>query len=203
MRPRLARMLPVPLLFLLGSTAWAGSYEETIALFKSAGESASFFTHSYGYAVFPTIGAGAIFFGGAHGNGRVFRQGRYVGDASLSQLSIGAQLGGQAYSEIVFFEDQDAFARFTRGNFSFDANASAVALTAAASATAGSVGAGAGASVSQEDATTSGAYRDGMAVFTIAKGGAMFQASIGGEKVSFKPVAPEATQTASTRGSPQ
>jgi len=201
MRRVFARLLPIPAVILLGSTAWAGPYKDTIALFKHAGESASFFSESYGYAVFPRIGEGAVVIGGAHGEGRVFEHGRYVGDASLSQVSVGAQLGGQAYSEIVFFKDRDAFERFTRGNFALNANASVVAVTAAASATAGPVGTSAGASDTQDDATTSGGYHDGFAVFVIAKGGAMFQASVGGENISFTPRALKETQTASADGS--
>jgi lipid-binding SYLF domain-containing protein len=201
MRRRFGPMLPIPLLLLLGSTAaWADSYGDTVTRFKNAGQSAAFFARSYGYAVFPTIDEGAFFVGGGHGKGKVFEHGRYVGDSSLSQLSFGAQLGGQAYSEIVFFQDHDAFERFTHGNFEFGADASAVAITAAASATASTVGAGAGASGDQSDATTAGAYHDGTAVFTIAKGGAMFQAAIGGQKFTFKPHAAPA-KTAGAEGS--
>ncbi len=196
MRGPFARMLPIPMLLLLGSTAWAGPYDETINLFENAGASASFFAHSYAYAVFPVIKEGALGIGAAHGKGQVFAHGRYIGDASLSQLSVGPQLGGQEFSEIVFFRDRDAFDRVVFGHFEFGANASAVAATAAASATAGTAGAGAGASDGPNEATTAGAYHNGMAVFTIAKGGAMFQASIGGEKISFNPSEIEATRTA-------
>jgi hypothetical protein len=201
MRGRFARILPIPVLLLLGSPAWAdSSYADTINLFKNAGASASFFAHSYGYAVFPTVAEGAFIVGGGHGKGEVFVHGRPVGDTSLSQVSVGWQLGGQAYSEIIFFQDRGAFDRFTHGDFEFDAGASAVAVTAAASATAGTAGAGAGASGGQKDAATVGTYYKGMAVFTITKGGAMFQAAIGGQKFSFSPRAVEATKSAAADG---
>ena len=199
MRRPFASKLYISLLLLLGPVTWAGPYEDTIDLFKNAGQSASFFAHSYGYAVFPSIDEGAFIVGGGHGKGRVFARGQYVGDTSMSQVSFGAQLGGQAYREMIFFEDRDAFDRFTHSDFQFDASAGAVAITAAASATASTVGAGAGASGGQSDATTAGAWHDGMAVFTIAKGGAMFQASIGGQKFSYKP-RPAKTKTAGASG---
>jgi lipid-binding SYLF domain-containing protein len=89
---------------------------------------------SYGYAVFPTIGKGGAVIGAAHGSGRVYVKGEYVGDTSMTQLSVGPQLGGQAYSQIIFFENKRAFEEFTSGNFEFGAQASAVAITAAAEA---------------------------------------------------------------------
>ena len=176
-------------------TVWADKFEDTITLFKNAGESASFFDSSYGFAVFPTVGKGGLVVGGAHGDGRVYRQGKYVGDSAVNQLSVGLQAGGQAYSMIVFFEDERAFNEFTAGNFEFGADVSAVAITAAASARAGTAGAGAGASGGKKDATTAGKYHKGLAVFTIVKGGAMYEASVGGQKFSFKPR--DETRTAS------
>jgi lipid-binding SYLF domain-containing protein len=172
---------------LLSAPAWADRYDETTKLFKEAGQSAAFFDNCYGYALFPTIGKGGFFVGGAYGSGRVYRQGRYVGDSSAAQLSIGLQAGGQAYSQIVFFADQRAFEDFTRGDFEFGGDVSAVAITAAASASAGTSGVAAGASNGKRDATTAGTYYKGMAVFTIGKGGAMYQAAVGGQKFSFTP----------------
>jgi lipid-binding SYLF domain-containing protein len=166
--------------------ALADSYSDTIGLFKNAGASAGFFTSSYGYAVFPTIGKGGLVVGGAHGKGQVYRQGTYVGDTSMTQLSVGFQAGGQAYSEIIFFQDQRAFDEFTSGNFSFSGNVSAVAITAGASASAGTGGSSAGASGGKKDATTAGEYQKGVAVFTIAKGGLMYEASVAGQKFSYK-----------------
>src|SRR5437588_11832969 len=112
--------------------ALADDYSETIELFRNAGESAALFANSYGYAVFPTIGKAGLVVGGAHGKGRVYLHGKYVGDASVTQLSVGLQAGGQAYSQIVFFEDERAFKDFTSRHFEFGADASAVAITAAA-----------------------------------------------------------------------
>ncbi len=166
--------------------ALADSYSDTVALFKNAGQSAAFFKSSYGYAVFPTIGKGGIGIGGAHGSGRVYQKGKYIGDTSMTQLSIGLQLGGQAYSEIIYFEDQRALSEFTSGNFSFSGNVSAVAITAGASASAGTEGSTAGASGGKKDATTAGGYQKGVAVFTIAKGGLMYEASVAGQKFSYK-----------------
>ena len=181
--------LAIAWLGLLADPALADSYGDTVALFKNAGASASFFDASYGYAVFPTIGKAGIGIGGAHGKGRVYQQGKYVGDTSMTQLSIGFQAGGQAYSEIIFFEDQRALSEFTSGDYEFGGNASAVAITAGASATAGTEGASAGASGGKKDATTAGHYQKGVAVFTIAKGGLMYEASVAGQKFSFKALA--------------
>ena len=180
--------------FLLGAVLWAAgscaladSYSDTVTLFKNAGESASFFSNCYGYAVFPTVGKGGLVIGGAHGKGRVYEHGKYVGDASVTQLSVGLQAGGQAYSQIVFFEDQRAFKEFTAGNFEFGADVSAVAITAAAEASAGTGGTSAGASGGKKDAVTAGTYQHGLAVFTIVKGGAMYQATVAGQKFKFTP----------------
>ena len=162
-------------------------YSSTIKIFQEAGESASFFNNSYGYAVFPTIGKGGIGIGGAYGKGRVYAGGAWKGDTSMSQLSVGFQFGGQAYSQIIFFEDKRAYDEFTSGNFEFSADASAVAITAGASASAGSTGSAAGASAGKKDATTVGAYHKGMATFTVAKGGLMYEAVVAGQKFSYKP----------------
>jgi lipid-binding SYLF domain-containing protein len=185
----LIRRLPVlALLALFSLAARADDYAETIQVFKSAGESSHFFKKAYGYAVFPTIGKGGIGIGGAHGKGQVYERGTHVGDTSMTQLTIGLQLGGQAYSQIIFFEDKRAFDEFTSGNFEFGAQASAVAITAGASAATGTTGTSAGASGGQHDASTKSAdYYKGMMVFTVAKGGLMYEASIGGQKFSYKP----------------
>ncbi len=167
--------------------AFADDYGDTVALFRNAGASGTLFASSYGYAVFPTIGKGGLGIGAAYGTGHVYERGKYVGDTSVTQLSVGFQAGGQAYSEIIFFQDRRAFADFTSGNFSFSADASAVAITAGASASAGTDGSTAGASGDKERATTAGHYQKGVAVFTIAKGGLMYQAAVAGQKFSYKP----------------
>lgn len=178
------------LLALLGafalSPAFADEYSDTLKVFRQAGESGAFFSHAYGYAVFPTIGKGGIGIGGAYGSGRVYVKGKHVGDTSVAQVTIGLQLGGQAYSEIIFFENSRVFREFTGGNFEFGAEASAVAITAGASAQASTTGSSAGASTSSSSATTTGKYQKGLAVFTVAKGGLMYEAAIGGQKFSYK-----------------
>lgn len=141
---------------------------EVIARFKEKDpDMAQVFADAYGYAVFPTVGKGAIGIGGARGKGRVYQQGRLVGRSTLTQVSIGFQFGGQAYSEVVFFKNQSAFDDFKRGRLKLDAQASAVALTARAA----------------KDV----AYRRGVAIVTMAKGGLMYEASVGGQKFSFRP----------------
>ncbi len=171
----------------LATPALADAYAETIRIFREAGQSAAFFETAYGYAVFPTIGKGGLGIGAARGSGRVFVDGAHVGNTTMTQLSIGLQAGGQAYSQIIFFEDERAYREFSSGSFEFGANASAVAITAGASATAGTTGASAGASAGQHDATTAGSsYYRGMAIFTLAKGGLMYEAAISGQKFSYR-----------------
>lgn len=183
---RLASFLAFFFLAFSFSSAWADEYDDTIAVFKKAGESGAYFGKSYGYAVFPTIGKGGIGLGGAYGKGRVYEKGKYVGDTSMTQVTAGFQLGGEAYSQIIFFENQQAFKEFTSGNFEFGAQAQAVAITAGASAAATTTGSAAGASITQHDAKTAGKYYKGMATFTVAKGGLMYEASIGGQKFNYK-----------------
>lgn len=179
--------LSVLVMALLTANAWADPYADTIHLFKNAGQSGTFFADSYGYAVFPTIGKGGFIVGGAHGKGQVYEQGKHVGDTSITKVSVGLQAGGEAYSQIIFFQDKRAFNEFTSGNFEFGAGVSAVAITAAAGGEAGTTGASAGASGGKKDATTAGGYHKGMAVFTIVKGGAMAEASVAGQKFSYTP----------------
>jgi len=142
---------------------------EVIAKFKQKDPGlAKVFARAYGYAVFPTVGKGGIGLGGARGKGYVYQRGRLVGRSTLTQVTIGFQLGGQAYSEVVFFQNQAAFDNFRLGHLKLDAQASAIALTARAS---GDL-----------------AYRSGVAIVTMAKGGLMYEASVGGQKFSFKPI---------------
>ena len=171
---------------LVVSPVWADEYQDTINIFKKAVESGSFFQSAYGYAVFPNIAKAGVGVGGAGGKGRVFEKGKYVGDTSMTQVTVGLQIGGQAYSQIVFFEDQRALKEFTSGRFEFGAEASAVAITVAAGAKAGTAGTTVGAKGGPQDAKATGAYKNGMATFTVAKGGLMYEASIGGQKFSYK-----------------
>lgn len=184
-------MLPLlSLLLLAAGPARADEYSDTIKAFRNAGASGKFFDSAYGYAVFPTIGKAGFVVGGAYGEGRVFAAGLYVGNASMTQLTAGWQLGAQAYSQIIFFQNESAYQEFTSGNFEFSAQATAVAVTAGVSADASTTGGlSAGASGGRNDATTAhGGYRRGLAVFTIARGGLMFEAALGGQKFSYKPL---------------
>ena len=137
--------------------------QEAIAEIKKTNDKITqYFNTAYGYAVFPAIGKGGLGVGGATGNGTIYKGGAVVGDCKMTQLSVGFQAGGQAYSEVIFFKDADAFNRFTGDKFEFAAQASAVAVTA-------------GASFDVD-------YRDGILIFTHAKGGLMYEASVGGQK---------------------
>jgi lipid-binding SYLF domain-containing protein len=125
-----------------------------------------FFKESAGYAVFPTVGKGAIGIGGAHGKGLVIVNDKAVGKTSLSQITVGLSLGGQKYSQFIFFKDDVALGHFQRGNYEMGAQASAVAVTAGASADAD--------------------YDSGVAVFTNVGGGLMADASVGGQKFTYE-----------------
>lgn len=179
-------LLAVALLLPTGASM-AGPYSDTVTLFRNAGQSADYFHNSYAYAVFPTIGKGGFVVGGAHGTGHVYELGKYIGNTSMTQVSVGFQAGGQAYSQIIFFRDKRALDEFTSGQFAFDAGVQAVAITAAAGGTIGTEGASGEASGGKKDALTAGSYYKGVAVFTIVKGGAMYQATVAGQKFSFKP----------------
>jgi len=125
------------------------------------------FDRSAGYAVFATVGKGAVGIGGAHGNGVLFEKGTATGKATLTQVTVGLQLGGQAYTEAIFFENEKSLTDFKKGEFTMAAQMSAVAAAAGASANA--------------------KYVDGVSVFTLAKGGVMAEASVGGQKFSYLP----------------
>jgi hypothetical protein len=185
-KPRIATLVLFGALSFFAAAASADEYDDTISIFKNAGQSASFFDNSYGYAVFPTVGKGGLGVGAAHGGGRVFVQGTHVGDVTMNQVSVGFQAGGQAFSQIIFLEDKRAFDEFTSGSFEFDATVQAVAITAAAGASAGSAGSSVGASGGKKDAATAGKYHKGLAVFTVAKGGLMYQAAVGGQKFKYR-----------------
>ncbi len=168
------------------ANADAEKYAETISLFKNAGESAVFFKNSYAYAVFPNIGEGGFVVGGAFGRGRVYVHGKLVGDTTMKQLSVGFQAGGKDYSQIIFFQDKRSLDQFESGSFEFSAGASAIAITAGANASVGTSGVTSGVSTGKKDANTDGNYNDGMAVFTIAKGGLMYAATLAGQKFTYK-----------------
>jgi lipid-binding SYLF domain-containing protein len=164
-------------------------YSSTIGKFKANPTASPYFGSAYGYAVLPNIGKGGVGVGGAYGKGQVYRGGGVTGFVSMSQLSFGLQLGGQSYSQVIFFEDQRAYDDFTSGNFEFSADASAVAITASAQASAGTTGTGASAGTGGTAGTQVVTdYQKGMKIFTIAKGGLMYEAAIAGQKYKYTPL---------------
>jgi lipid-binding SYLF domain-containing protein len=165
-------------------------YSATVAEFKKIAVVAPFFESAHAYAVFPTVGKGGLGIGASHGKGQVYQGGKVIGFTSTSDVSIGLQAGGQAYSQIIFFKDAAALQKFTAGNFEFAASASAIAVQATAEASASTEGTTASASGSKTaDKAAAGAeYQNGMAVFTMAKGGLMYAATIAGQKYTYKPV---------------
>jgi len=165
-------------------------YSKTIKEFKEISVVAASLKNCAGYAVFPSIGKGGLGIGASHGKGQVYKGGQVIGFTSTSDVSIGFQAGGQAYSQIVFFENESALTKFTSGNFEFSASAEAIAVQAKAEASAGTEGTGATASSKKtgEKAAVGANYQDGVAVFTMAKGGLMYAATIAGQKYGYKPV---------------
>jgi len=133
---------------------------------KSDPSMENLFKHAAGYAIFPNVGKGAVGVGGAAGKGAVYQKGMTVGTAQMVQVTVGAQAGGQAYREIIFFENRDAVDRFMKNKVEFSGQASAVAVKAGASANAN--------------------YRNGVVVFSQEKGGLMLEASLGGQKFTYK-----------------
>ena len=134
--------------------------------FKKNSSLEPYFKKARGYAVFPNVGKGGIGIGGARGSGEVFENEEVIGKTTLTQVSIGFQFGGQAFSQIIFFKDKKSLERFTEGNFEFGASASAALIS--------------------EGANASADYSDGVAVLTFSKGGLMYEASIGGQKFSYE-----------------
>jgi lipid-binding SYLF domain-containing protein len=173
---------------LAASAQDAEAYANAVSVFKSSPAVDPFFKNAYGYAVFPTVGEAAFVVGGAYGEGQVYRRGDITGSAKLMQASVGWQLGGQAYSEIVFFEDKRAYDTFTSGEFTFDAQAQAVAVTAGAQAQASTVGTSASATAGPKTGVQMDSkYTNGMATFIHHKGGLMGSLAVGGQKFTFQP----------------
>lgn len=126
------------------------------------------FDKAVGYVIFPSVAKGALGIGAAKGKGELFEKGKDkpAGEAKLTQVTIGFQAGGQAYAELILFQDQTSMDNFKKGNFEFSAQASAVAVTAGAAANA--------------------KYENGIMILTMAKGGLMYEASVGGQKFKYK-----------------
>ncbi|MDG1279440.1 MAG: YSC84-related protein [Algoriphagus sp.] len=142
------------------------SQDAKAAFLKDDPDMQDFFDSSYGYIILPNVGKGGLGIGGAAGNGVAFEGGKMIGFAKMTQITIGFQAGGQAYSEVVFFEDKDAFDRFKENKVEMSAQVSAVAAASGASLNA--------------------KYVDGVAVFTRTKGGLMYEASVGGQQFKFR-----------------
>ncbi len=175
-------------LFLLSLSVAADEYQDALSIFRQSPDVKKFFESSYGYAIFPTVAKGGIMVGGAHGKGRVYVQGQYVGDATLTQVSLGLQLGGQAFSEIIFFEDERAYREFTSGNLELGAEAGVVVITASAKAQATTAGSSTTVAGGPHDAMVKGnRYNKGLAVFVVPKGGLMYEVSVSGQKFAFQP----------------
>lgn len=177
-------------LFGLATVSFAAEvedYSSTINVFRESPVVEKFFKNSYGYAVFPTIGKAGFVVGGSYGKGQVYRGGKVTGKSTVVEGSLGFQLGGEAFSQIIFFQDKRAYDEFTSGGFEFDASAQAVAITAGAQAQAGTTGVSAGASAGPKTGVQAETkYVKGMAVFVHAKGGLMVEVSVGGQKFTFK-----------------
>lgn len=142
--------------------------KDIMAEFKKADPGLEkFFQESAGYAIFPKVAKGGLGIGAAKGTGQLYEKGELIGQTSLTQVTIGLQLGGQVYAEVVFFETEKALKDFKEGKFEFSAQVSAVAAAEGASANA--------------------KYKLGVAVFTLARGGLMYEASVGGQKFKYKP----------------
>lgn len=161
---------------------------ETIGLFKSIPQVAPYFESAAGYAIWDRIGRGGLGIGGARGRGQVYLGGKVTGFSTLSDITIGAQAGGQTYRQIIFFENKAAYDKFVGGKFEFDASASAVAVTASAQASAGTAGASAAAGAGKPNTGSAAGYVNGMQTFTMAEGGLMYAATIGGQRYNFKAV---------------
>ena len=146
----------------------ADSKEAQAAFIKTDPGLKKWFADSYGYVIFPNVGKGGVIVGGAGGNGTVYEKGKTIGTANMVQATVGAQIGGKAYREVIFFETKGALDRFRENKFEFSSQISAVALKTGVSANA--------------------KYTDNVAVFTEDKGGLMAEVSVGGQKFTFKPL---------------
>jgi len=140
---------------------------DTIALFKKKDSTIEqLFSTSAGYAVLPTVGEGAFIIGGGHGSGEAFEAGNYVGKVSVSEFTIGAQVGGQSYSQVVFFQTPEAFKKLKENAFQFGAEVSAIGV--------------------DQGVAKNAKFKDGVATFIIPKKGLMASAAVGGQKLSFE-----------------
>ncbi len=177
---------------LLATTASAQrvrDFSEAIDAFQAVPAVQPFFDNAYGYVVWRRIARGGFGIGGATGRGQVYVNGEVTGFSRLIDVSVGFQLGGQVYRQIIFFENKAAYDDFTDGGYEFDAQAAAIAVTASAQASSGTQGsqAAVGAATTSELAGAS-AYHNSTRVFTIARGGLMYQVTIAGQRYNFRPL---------------
>ncbi len=169
------------------SAALADEYDGTLDLFESSPTLKPFFDSAYGYVVFPLVGKGGFILGGTYGNGRVYRNQVYVGDARLRGLNLGFQLGGQTLSKIIFLQDQRAFEEFTQSGVEFDASTSVVFIAVGAQAQTGTGGSSlSGSAGFSRTAQAEYGYTKGMAIFVHSLGGLMYEASVGGQKITYE-----------------
>jgi len=163
---RILESLPITSLIADSAAEVDAKYAKVLKKFQDSERAGPFFEKSYGYAFYPTVGKGGFGLGGAHGEGRVYVHGKHVADTSLSQFTVGFQAGLQAYSQIMFFKDEAAFITFSRGNFELGVQATAVAITSGASAVTD--------------------YDKGIIIFTAARGGLMYEVSVGGQTFDYE-----------------
>ena len=197
MARRLSYLAPLLAAWLLAAApARADQYTDAADLFRNAQASGEFFDSSYGYAIFPTVGKGGFIIAGGYGRGRVFVAGDPVGDTTLVQGTIGLQVGGQAFTQIIFFQDERAFREFSSGSFEFGGAINATVINQSVAGTAGTGGATSGRVRGVANVENAGGFHKGMAVFLIATGGLMFEASVGGQRFSYSPIAQDLNLTA-------
>src|SRR6266481_441562 len=175
MKQTIRNAILAALLLASGSNVLADDYElraeadKAIKALQNADSGlANCFSRAAGYAVFPSVGKGGLFFGAEHGNGIVYEKGKPVGEATLTEINVGAQAGGQSFYEVIFFETADSLANFKESNFEMSAKISAV--------------------IAAEGASLNARYRDGVMVFTVPKTGLMAQVAIGGQKFKYKAI---------------
>jgi len=187
MKSRTTALMVAVTIFAAG-TAFADKYSEAITSFKQSPKSSKFFERAYGYAIFPDVGKAGFIVGGEHGDGQVYEHGKLVGEASLTQVSVGAQAGAKEYAEIIFFHKKEDFDKFRGGDFQLAGNVEATAATMNASASAGTETSSTSASTTRNNAATGGGFNNGVAVFVIARGGLMAGIAVGGQKINYRPV---------------
>jgi len=159
----------IALTVLAGEDELTAEAEKAVKAFRSADSGlTNLFSNAAGFAVFPSVGKGGLIFGVEHGNGLVYEKGKPVAEATLTEINVGLQAGGQVFYEVIFFETTEALANFKQGNFEMSAKVSAVAAA--------------------EGASLNAKYREGVLVCTLPRSGLMAQIAVGGQKFKYKPL---------------